>query len=56
MDTKQLTKDRTYYRQLTNRGLITTVKESTTLTELERVLVERLEKAERDAWRSPHQD
>lgn len=40
--TEQPTKDRSYYRMLTNYELLTTVKESTSLTELEVVLAERL--------------
>ena len=53
-ETKKLTKDRTYLRQMPNAELITTVKEMTHLTELERVLAERLEKAERELGYQDH--
>jgi hypothetical protein len=46
-ETKKLTNDRNYYRMMNNDELINHVKDSTTLTELERVLIERLKKAER---------
>ena len=46
-ETKKLTKDRNYYRMMNNEELLAHVKDSTTLTELERVLIERLKKAER---------
>ena len=49
-ETKQLTKDRNYYRMMNNAELIGHVKDSTTLTELERVLIERLKKAERSYY------
>jgi hypothetical protein len=41
-ETKQLTKDRNYYRMLTNAELIAHIKGITNPTELERVLAERL--------------
>jgi hypothetical protein len=44
----QLTKDRNYYRQLSNRELLQLIKESTNLTELEQVLAERLKKKEQE--------
>jgi hypothetical protein len=46
-ETKQLTKDRNYYRMMNNAELLGHVKDITTLTELEIVLIERLEKANR---------
>ena len=46
--TTQLTKDRNYYRMLTNSELIATTKERLHLTELEQVLSERLLKADRE--------
>jgi hypothetical protein len=42
------TKDRNYYRMLTNVELLETAKERLHLTELEQVLTERLLKAERE--------
>jgi hypothetical protein len=48
-ETKKITKDRNYYRRLDNVELILLVEGTTTPTELELVLAERLEKAERDA-------
>jgi hypothetical protein len=44
-ETKKLTKDRNYYRMLSNADLIAYAKGSKTLTELEVVLVERLKEA-----------
>jgi hypothetical protein len=41
-----MTKDRNYYRQLTNTELLQLIKETTHLTELEQVLAERLKKKE----------
>lgn len=41
-ETKELTKDRNYYRMLTNAELIAHTKGITNPTELERVLAERL--------------
>lgn len=46
--TTQSSKDRNYYRMLTNAELIATAKERLHLTELEQVLTERLLKAERE--------
>ena len=45
---KQLTKDRTYYRTMSNAELIAVVREATKPTELELVLAERLKRAERE--------
>jgi len=45
-ETKQLTKDRNYYRMLSDAELIAYAKGSKTLTELEVVLAERLKKAQ----------
>lgn len=50
-ETKQLTKDRNYYRMLTNAELIKHVKGITNPTELERVLAERLR--EKSAGNTP---
>jgi hypothetical protein len=44
-ETKELTKDRNYYRMLSDAELIAYAKGSKTLTELEVVLAERLKKA-----------
>ena len=44
-ETKKLTKDRNYYRMLSDAELIAYAKGSKTLTELEVVLAERLKKA-----------
>ena len=45
-ETKELTKDRNYYRMLSDAELIAYAKGSKTLTELEVVLAERLKKAQ----------
>lgn len=39
------TKDRNYYRMLTDTELVTLVRDSSKITELERVLAERLKSA-----------
>ena len=44
-ETKKLTKDRNYYRMMSNHELLNHVKGMTHLTELEQVLIERLKKA-----------
>jgi len=44
-ETKKLTKDRNYYRMLSDAELIAYAKTNTQLTELEVVLTERLKKA-----------
>lgn len=44
-ETKKLTKDRNYYRMLSDAELIAYAKSSTHLTELEVALVERLKEA-----------
>ena len=41
-ETKKLTKDRNYYRMLSDADLVAMVKRSTNATELEIVLAERL--------------
>jgi hypothetical protein len=46
--TTQSSKDRNYYRMLTNTELLETAKERLHLTELEQVLSERLLKADRE--------
>jgi hypothetical protein len=46
-ETKQLTKDRNYYRTMKNHELLGHVKGMTHLTELEVVLAERLKEARR---------
>jgi hypothetical protein len=46
-ETKQLTKDRNYYRMLTDAELVAMVKRSANVTELELVLAERLKDARR---------
>ena len=46
--TTQSSKDRNYYRMLTNAELLETAKERLHLTELEQVLSERLLKADRE--------
>jgi ribonucleotide reductase beta subunit family protein with ferritin-like domain len=46
-ETKQLTKDRNYYRMLSDAELIAYAKSNTQLTELEVVLAERLKEARR---------
>ena len=54
--TTQPTKDRNYYRMLTNAELIATAKERYHLTELEQVLSERLLKADRELRERKGQD
>jgi hypothetical protein len=54
--TTQSTKDRNYYRMLTNAELIATTKERLHLTELEQVLSERLLKADRELRERKGQD
>lgn len=44
-ETKKLTKDRNYYRMLSDEELVAMIKGSTSVTELEVVLAERLKKA-----------
>jgi hypothetical protein len=46
-EAKQLTKDRNYYRMMTDEELVAYAKNSVAITELERVLAERLKKANR---------
>jgi hypothetical protein len=46
-ETKELTKDRNYYRMLSDADLVAMVKRSTNVTELELVLAERLKEARR---------
>jgi hypothetical protein len=46
-ETKKLTKDRNYYRMMSDAELVAMVKRSTTVTELEVVLAERLKEARR---------
>lgn len=45
-NTKKLTKDRNYYRMISDAGLIALVRGSTSVTELEVVLAERLKRAQ----------
>ena len=54
--TTQSTKDRNYYRMLTNTELLETTKERLHLTELEQVLSERLLKADRELRERKGQD
>lgn len=54
--TTQSSKDRNYYRMLTNAELIATAKERLHLTELEQVLTERLLKADRELRERKGQD
>ena len=56
MTKQQLTKDRNYYRMLTNTELLETTKERLHLTELEQVLSERLLKADRELRERKGQD
>lgn len=56
MTEQQLTKDRNYYRMLSNTELIATVKQRYHLTELEQVLSERLLKADRELRERKGQD
>ena len=44
-ETKKLTKDRNYYRMMSDADLVAMVKRSVTVTELEVVLAERLKEA-----------
>ena len=44
-ETKKLTKDRNYYRMMSDAELVGMIKGSTSVTELEVVLAERLKKA-----------
>jgi len=46
-ETKKLTKDRNYYRMMSDAELIAYAKRNTALTELEVVLAERLKEARR---------
>jgi hypothetical protein len=46
-ETKKLTKDRNYYRMMSDAELVGMIKGSTSVTELEIVLAERLKKAGR---------
>jgi hypothetical protein len=46
-ETKKLTKDRNYYRMMSDEELVAMVKRSTNVTELELVLAERLKEARR---------
>ena len=46
-ETKKLTKDRNYYRMMSDEDLVAMVKRSASVTELELVLAERLKEARR---------
>lgn len=56
MTEQQPTKDRNYYRMLSNTELIATAKQRLHLTELEQVLSERLLKADRELRERKGQD